>query len=891
MLKAVSTSITTPGSIPVNVMDFGAVNSTGLHPLSDYFATLADAQAIYPSATALTDEIDTVAIEKALAYCVTNNRDTLYFPPSATVGGSYKINKFIVVPYVSSGRQGVIKLLGDSATADQKNYVACLQRTISAAGFQFYGTSLATDPSNKLMKKNFIQGLTFDGGWAAYNTDAIYPYLDFDSCYELFMEDVVVTQTLGQGLFLREVMDSRLYNCRITWCGQHSGFQKSITTTNTSTTATFNTTVGLFAGQRIYGTGLNNVKIASIDSATQVTLSTAANFTGSRTVVLEAKAAMHVCSNDTANATSNNIVFNGTRFENGGATALRVEGSNIIDIWVDDFKAEYNNYALDYLVDIDNCSGIDIKNKAWLYMNPNYLNYMENTATTGATTLASLSSAALASFTLNNVYYTSNGTVTNGSPIVTGITSTATLFVGQAVSGTGISSTRGTYIQSIDSGTQITMTNNAVSTGTIPLTFQILWNSGNFNLRQFYAGMSVIAYDASDPRNYLLGRVTNYTQTTGALSLYVGNVFGNTAAGITNWKIAACTPGLAKFWNGAKMCSGDFIGLYASGTPVTSLPYVNSFVHLDGVKGYEGTVRCNSGAKLLPKNSFQSQTATNSITVGTGAKTFTIATGLPADMYVANAAVFISGNTTATAQNWMRGTITSYTSGTGALVCNITETNGSGTLSDWNITFDTQAAVLETTATGSNSGIFTKEFYAEYGTPASYAYEVNNISSNPKKFKGSSAIKNRVSTTSTIYATNTPDSASEYVLTDTGIQYLGSTVIGGSSVIEGNIYLDAATIAAAITNGGSITLEASARVPYTINGLYGVATASGTITIAIKINSTSVTGLSAVAVTSTPATATATALNTVAVGDKVTLVLSSNASANGLEFTAKRTLR
>jgi hypothetical protein len=50
----------------VRVKDFGAVFDGNSHPLSAYYATLAAAQAVYPHAIALTDEIDGVAIQSAI---------------------------------------------------------------------------------------------------------------------------------------------------------------------------------------------------------------------------------------------------------------------------------------------------------------------------------------------------------------------------------------------------------------------------------------------------------------------------------------------------------------------------------------------------------------------------------------------------------------------------------------------------------------------------------------------------------------------------------------------------------------------------------------------------------------------------------------------------------
>jgi hypothetical protein len=47
---------------------FGAVGDGTSHPLSEYFASLAEAQAIYPHAAALTDEMDWAAIKAAINY-------------------------------------------------------------------------------------------------------------------------------------------------------------------------------------------------------------------------------------------------------------------------------------------------------------------------------------------------------------------------------------------------------------------------------------------------------------------------------------------------------------------------------------------------------------------------------------------------------------------------------------------------------------------------------------------------------------------------------------------------------------------------------------------------------------------------------------------------------
>lgn len=74
-------------------------------------------------------------------------------------------------------------------------------------------------------------------------------------------------------------------------------------------------------------------------------------------------------------------------------------------------------------------------------------------------------------------------------------------------------------------------------------------------------------------------------------------------------------------------------------------------------------------------------TSTSSNTVGTGAKTFVVAQTTRS--WATNDTLIIWS--TSNAANWMRGTVTSYTSGTNTLVMNITSTGGSGTITDWEV--------------------------------------------------------------------------------------------------------------------------------------------------------------------------------------------------------------
>ena len=87
----------------------------------------------------------------------------------------------------------------------------------------------------------------------------------------------------------------------------------------------------------------------------------------------------------------------------------------------------------------------------------------------------------------------------------------------------------------------------------------------------------------------------------------------------------------------------------------------------------------------------------------------------------------------------------------------------------------------------------------------------------------------------------------------------------------------------------TITLIAYSLYAFTINQLFALSTVSGTINITVKINGTDVTGLTSLTASSSSASPLATAANTVAVGDKITLVLASNSSAVDLEFVMKGT--
>lgn len=84
------------------------------------------------------------------------------------------------------------------------------------------------------------------------------------------------------------------------------------------------------------------------------------------------------------------------------------------------------------------------------------------------------------------------------------------------------------------------------------------------------------------------------------------------------------------------------------------------------------------------------------------------------------------------------------------------------------------------------------------------------------------------------------------------------------------------------------TLVLYANYAFTINELK-IISGSGTCTAAVQINGTNVTGISAVSVSTTIATGTASGANSVSVGQKVTLVITSPSTLDNLQATLKIT--
>ena len=96
------------------------------------------------------------------------------------------------------------------------------------------------------------------------------------------------------------------------------------------------------------------------------------------------------------------------------------------------------------------------------------------------------------------------------------------------------------------------------------------------------------------------------------------------------------------------------------------------------VNGYASNAAASAASAVNAPGT--SATSTSSIGIGTGSKSLTVQTG---KAFVVGQWVTITNS--ANASNWMHGQITGYTSGTGALVVNVTAVGGTGTYAAWTI--------------------------------------------------------------------------------------------------------------------------------------------------------------------------------------------------------------
>lgn len=109
-------------------------------------------------------------------------------------------------------------------------------------------------------------------------------------------------------------------------------------------------------------------------------------------------------------------------------------------------------------------------------------------------------------------------------------------------------------------------------------------------------------------------------------------------------------------------------------SPTTFAPDMDAFLAWMAVNADELAALAAAYALTL------TGTSSTSLTIGTGAKSLTVPTGLG---FLPGMEIMVAS--TASPTNRMAGNVTSYDAGTGALVVNVTTAGGSGTIAAWTI--------------------------------------------------------------------------------------------------------------------------------------------------------------------------------------------------------------
>ena len=134
---------------------------------------------------------------------------------------------------------------------------------------------------------------------------------------------------------------------------------------------------------------------------------------------------------------------------------------------------------------------------------------------------------------------TQNGTTTNTTNSLTGLTSTADMYIGMPLEGADIPA--GTTVATIVNGTEITMSQNASASGTVPVTFYP-WGNGNgtttFNVPDFRRRVSMGSGGSASTDPLGVGNKVGQTggqeghvQTVGELAAHSHTIAGGGSTG------------------------------------------------------------------------------------------------------------------------------------------------------------------------------------------------------------------------------------------------------------------------------------------------------------------------------------------------------------------------
>lgn len=184
----------------LSIKDFGAIGDGANHPLSERYATLAAAQAVYPFVTALTQTIDYAATQAALN-AVFSRGGGAVFIPAATSDAGYQISTRLVVP--------------DKVNIYGEGYMSCLTATSA-----FTGEVVALDwgpySSGRFLRHFRISGADSSVGLGTTIDDSI---TQFRYVYGFHIDSVSVqgvdTAFQFQGLWHTKMTNCTSGNCRV----------------------------------------------------------------------------------------------------------------------------------------------------------------------------------------------------------------------------------------------------------------------------------------------------------------------------------------------------------------------------------------------------------------------------------------------------------------------------------------------------------------------------------------------------------------------------------------------------------------------------------------------------------------------------------------------------
>lgn len=310
-------------------------------------------------------------------------------------------------------------------------------------------------------------------------------------------------------------------------------------TTGTTSTITVTDASNLFVGERVSGSGITSGTYIKAISGNTVTL-TANTTAATGTVNFLGGGALGINTSGTSSG-SQVQVGNGATLQigNGGTTGTLFTGQAITN---------YGTVALNRSDDFT-FSNVITNNHAGNTMGAGALNKMaSNTASidvlnsySGATTISggTLSVGGGSTASASSLA----GSTTNGSNVITGLSSTAGLVVGQSVTGTGIPA--GAVITAINSGTSVTISINPTSSASNTYTFYSGSPLANGGVS------SAIGRSSSDAANLVLDsgtlKYTGAAASTDRLFTVTQNGGGLDASGASNAAVNFTNTGAVAF--------------------------------------------------------------------------------------------------------------------------------------------------------------------------------------------------------------------------------------------------------------------------------------------------------------------------------------------------------